>query len=102
MSARSFDINKLNVKQSNIRVVVEDSSNCAILHNTCIVAINNFSVTLNSGGWRTTTTKVAINRALSQYPRLKGYGIFQKKGQWFVSCPNNEILEFVDGMSINL
>lgn len=102
MSARSFDLSTLNKKQSNIRVSRESSSICVMLHQTCIVAINKGGATLNSGGWRTATTKVAINRALRQVQNLKGYTVVQKKGQWFVSKPDNSLIEFIDGMSISL
>lgn len=36
MSARSFDINKLNVKQSNIRVIIEGATKCVKLHDTIV------------------------------------------------------------------
>lgn len=102
MSARSFDIQVLNKKQSNIVVTRESSSICVMLHQTCIIAINGGGATLNSGGYRTATTKVAMNRALIQCRELRGYSVIQKKGEWFVSCPDNSLLPFTDGMSINL
>lgn len=98
MSARSFDINSTR-KQSNIQVIQEGETKCVKLHNTVVFGLNRSGMTLNSGGWRTSTTKIAINRAISQ--TISGYGVFQKKGQWFVSCPDNVVLPFVDGMSIN-
>lgn len=100
MSARSFDINSTK-KQSMIRVTLEENSRCVMMYQTCIVAWNFSGVTLNSGSWRTATTKVAINRALAQIPRAKGYAVVQKKGVWYVSKPDNSLVEFTDGMSIN-
>ena len=50
------------------------------LHNTDIVVIQpNLDIVLNSGGWKTNTTKERINRYLPA-----GYGICQEKGLWTV------------------
>jgi len=40
------------------------------------------TVTLNSGGWRTVTTKRKMCQAGSQFGL--GFGVFQRKGEWFV------------------
>ena len=99
MSARSFDINCLK-KQANIKVSRTEQTIYVDLHKTTVFIYDNDMIQLNSGGWKTPTTKVAINRALSQLNI--NYAIVQKKGQWFVSCPDNTLIEFTDGMSISL
>lgn len=101
MSARSFDIN-CTKKQGIIQVTRESHSVCVMLHNTVVIAINESGATLNSGSWRTATTKVAINNALRQLRGFTGYAVVQKKGEWFLSCPDNSLKPFTDGMSINL
>lgn len=101
MSARSFDINKLYKKQSMITVSIQGDSKCIMMYRTCIVAVNNSGITLNSGGWRTPTTKVAINRALDQIPQTKGCQVFQKYGVWYLSKADGTKIEFKDGMTIN-
>jgi hypothetical protein len=54
------------------------------------------SVKLNSGGWRTPTTKQRIN----EYIPI-GYSLYQEKGLWYVSTPTGETLLFQDGMKID-
>lgn len=100
MSARSFDINSTK-KQSNIQVKRSAFGLNVLLHNHNVFTIFHSGVILDSCGWKTTTTKVAINRAFAQIPKMKGYAVVQKKGVWYVSKPDNSLVEFTDGMSIN-
>lgn len=59
---------------------VEDNSIGLRLHDThVIVWYEDGSIVLNSGGWRTVTTKARINEYLGN-----GYGISQEKGQWYI------------------
>jgi hypothetical protein len=99
VSARSFNINKT-TKQSNIQVYHESNSKAVKLHNTIVFCLHSDDkITLNSGGWKTNTTKTAINRAFSQL-NLDGH-ISQVKGQWFVTF-NGETVKFDDGMTLRL
>ena len=89
MSARSFDLNKVNKKQSNIVVRLEeglypDSVKTVYLHGHAIVRIHNDYVVLDSCGWLTNTTKTAINNALNQLG-LSQFKVSQVKGQWFIN-----------------
>ena len=60
-------------------------------HGTYFVLINdNGTFTLNSGGWRTMTTKARINEYSPVY-------IFQRKGDWFIE----EGVHFFDGVKVN-
>lgn len=63
------------------------------LHNNLIAVLNGSEVTLNSCGWKTSTTKERLNGVLSPY----GFTISQKKGVWFL----NDVL-FRDGMVVDL
>lgn len=41
------------------------------------------SVTLNSGGWQTATTKMRINQFANEFCSGR-FSVYQKAGQWFV------------------
>lgn len=41
-------------------------------------------VTLNTGGWRSNTTKTRMNQFAAQFCHHQ-YGVYQKKGDWFVA-----------------
>lgn len=101
MSASSFDIQVLNKKQSNI-VVTKSSLNAldVKLHGHLVFSFWNNEIKLNSCGYKTPTTKTAINRALSQLHL--SYTVVQKKSEWFLSTPDSQLIPFTDGMSINL
>jgi len=98
MSARSFNING-KMRQGNITVLNDSDVVAVILHNTTVMMFSrkNNKVILTSGGWRTPTTKTAINNALRQLESLIGQpmpGVFQKKGEWFLT----DGTKFQDGM----
>lgn len=75
-----------------------DGRTKVIYHSTCVVSFTEGSIILNSGGWRTATTKARMNQASNQF-RL-GYYVYQKKGQWFVDFMGNTF-EFEDNMELN-
>jgi hypothetical protein len=63
------------------------------LHNTVVVQIhNNGTYTLNSGGWRTVTTKDRINA----YCPVR---VSQRKHQWYVGDEN---IPFHDGIVVKV
>lgn len=47
---------------------------------------------LDSGGWRTMTTKDRMQGAIGPYR------LWQDKGQWFVGCDGNAAVPYYDGM----
>jgi hypothetical protein len=49
-------------------------------------------VTLQTGGWFSRTTKVRMNQFSHHYAH-GSYGVYQKKGQWFVDV-NGQTLQF--------
>ncbi len=61
------------------------------------------TVTLNSGGWRTNTTKLRINQTISQFlPAYKdSLRVFQKAKVWYVEFRVHST-PFADGMVIKL
>lgn len=50
--------------------------------NTVIVDATQDTVTLDSGGWRTVTTKRKMTQAANQFGL--GFSVFQHRGEWFV------------------
>ena len=69
-----------------------------VYHSTSVVEIApDGSVTLDSGGWRTSTTKTRMNQASNQF--ALGFQVYAKHGAWFVSFDGRD-LPFSDGMTI--
>jgi hypothetical protein len=75
-----------------------------VYHTTCI-ALREASgrITLNSGGWKTVTTKRRMNQTLRVWGT--GYYVFQKKFKWFIGWHDGAgnhktICEFYDGVTV--
>lgn len=51
-------------------------------HNTDVVKFTPKTITLNTGGWETSTTKTRMNQASNQFGL--GYTVTQKDFSWFV------------------
>ena len=65
-------------------------------HSTFIIRIDATDfITLNTGGWETSTTKERLN----QFLRCRNVYIQQKKGDWIIHGPN-DTLPYVNGMQI--
>jgi hypothetical protein len=89
-------MNKLSSYRTTIRG--NDNGGLEVVYvSTPIVTLEGDTVTLNSGGWETVTTKRKMNQASNQFGL--GFGVFQKEWVWFVDLPNGETVKFVDGMS---
>lgn len=68
------------------------------LHGTWIVQYHeDGTVTLDSGGWETTTTKQRINQLLPP-----PFGISQEKFKWWLHLPGGKRVAYHDGMTVNL
>lgn len=68
-------------------------------HSTAVVQVNpDGSIVLDSGGWRTATTKLAMNQASKQDGL--GFQVFARRGEWFVTWKGRE-LEFESGMCLS-
>lgn len=78
--------------------VIGDGDNLVVsYHGTPVVTVANGQVTLRNGGWFTATTKTRMNQAANQYGL--GFGVYQKKGVWYIALHNGETLEFRDGIT---
>jgi len=107
MSARKFDIYKAK-KYGNVRVEHDGEIIRVWLYSTCVVEFDKESqhIKLNTGGWRTATTRTAINNALKQggfhdYLNEEYINVFQKKGEWFVDF-FGLVKPFQDGVSLDV
>jgi superfamily I DNA and RNA helicase len=81
--------------------VVTEGKDCQVCyyHQTGVVKWDNNLVCLNSGGYRTHTTKTRMNEVSEHYNL--GFSVFQKKGQWFVEIADGTIMPFSDNMIIS-
>lgn len=72
-----------------------------IYHSTSVAKIfDDGVVVLNSGGYRSNTTKLAMNQALNE--RGLPFSVYQKKGEWYVrDRRNNEDRAFYDNMKLS-
>lgn len=78
---------------------IESESDIALrLHSTDVITFKaSGCLVLNSGGWKTVTTKARINAAL----RGSGHHVFQIDHRWYVSHPSwKTAIEFTDGLII--
>lgn len=86
---------------NNTRIIkVDDKTYAVRLHETNVVTFHkNGKITLDSGGWRTHTTKERMNDAISEH----NFNIIQDKGLWYIGTgwndPNKVLYE--DGIVIN-
>lgn len=69
-----------------------------VLHWTAIVVVKpGNSVVLNSGGYRSATTKERINQFLPS-----GVSLFQKAGAWYLRFhATGEVVDFHDGIRVD-
>ena len=65
---------------------------------TQIVSWTQDTVTLNSGGYETVTTKRKMNQAANQF--ALGFGVYQRKGKWYVDDAQGNVHEFHDGITL--
>lgn len=69
-------------------------------HSTDVVVFDDRAVTLDSGGWKTATTKARMNQASHEFGL--GFSVYQDKGEWFVmDRSSRKSIPFVDGMTLD-
>lgn len=73
-----------------------------VYHETVVAAFNKktHTVTLNSGGYRTATTRTRMNQAANQFGW--NFTVFQKDFKWFVKYPGGNVGPFSDGMCFSV
>jgi hypothetical protein len=77
------------IANNTVRIILQDGTETIRLHRTNIVTKKNGVYTLNSGGWRTLTTKDRINA-------FAPVRIYQKDFIWYIDGK-----EFFDGIQVN-
>lgn len=68
-------------------------------HQTCVVAVYpDGSIELDTGGWKTATTKARMNQAAHQFNL--GFRVYQHKHEWFVGWWDGRPSKAFDGRRI--
>ncbi len=62
-------------------------------HKTEVVRFNGSKIILDTGGWRSATTKRRMNQASNHFGL--GFRVFQKSGDWFVEY-DGKVLPFAN------
>ena len=70
----------------------DDGMTNVVYHETAVVKFDARRVHLNTGGWRTLTTRTRMNQAANQFKL--GFQVFQKDFQWYVKPDNGEAVAF--------
>ncbi len=73
-------------------IYCEDGWHRGIYRGTVVVKWNADKIVLNTGGWRTNTTKNRMNQASNQFGL--GYSVFQRNFDWWVECPDGTVTLF--------
>lgn len=73
------------------KVREENGSTVVRYHSTDVISWNSQDIILNSGGWRTATTRLRMNQASNQFDL--GIHVFQEDHEWFVSYRTDHILD---------
>jgi hypothetical protein len=93
------------ISKNNTKVVFNQTTHTTTvtLHQTDIVVFTAETITLNTGGWPTATTRNRMNQVASEYHL--GYRVYQVRGQMFVDTPTPDgqrlPLSFFDGITFN-
>ena len=58
-----------------------------------------WNITLNSGGYRTATTKRRMNEVSEEYDL--GFKVYQKNFDWYIDIMQGT-LKFIDGITFNV
>jgi len=93
------------IKENNTLLIhYADNTNAIRLHNTDVVTVNKRpfplcnTITLNSGGWKTRTTKDRINKYTPQ-----NYEVIQRNKKWYVIDRYQDLeIPFYDGITLQV
>lgn len=81
------------------KIIKEGDTTCVKYHNTVVVKFDDKQVRLDSGGWRTVTTKLRMNQTARQFGLE--FGVWQENWEWFVQLPDKSVVDFEDGMEFD-
>ena len=85
---------------TTLHVCPETGIQSVTYHQTVVAKMNPLvgNIRLDSGGYRTTTTKKRINQALEHWGSQAR--VFQKDYMWYLDRGNGTTCEFADGMAV--
>ena len=79
--------------------VHDDNYTVVLFHTTPVVKFNDEEIILNSGGWKTSSTRARMNQTSNQYDL--GFVVRQERGDWIVYIDSrDQAILFTDGMTI--
>ena len=73
-----------NWSSANTQVVTNDGLSSVYLHGNLIAQVDDNTVTIFDGGWKSHTTKSRLNAICSEFC-IAGEGVFQKDFLWYVN-----------------
>jgi len=76
----------------------KDGWTVCTLHSTDVIKVKDGLAVLNSGGWKTVTTKARINQACNEWGLP--FGVTQKDFSWTVRMNDGKEVPFADGMEV--
>jgi len=85
-----------NWSSGNTQVVTNQNVSTVYLHGNKIALVDDTSLTVFDGGWRSNTTKSRLNALINEFCNGVTDGVFQKDYLWYVR-DNNEVKDFTSG-----
>jgi hypothetical protein len=96
-------INTRFIKKYKTKVYLDESDRkCVKLHDTVVFILDkdNHTVTLNTGGWESRTTKDRINAAAREFGIP--IQVYQKNYEWFIDYGQNPKMPFYNGITLQI
>jgi hypothetical protein len=72
------------------RVITTENLTIVYYHNTPVVSFTPSYITLDTGGWETSTTKRRMNQVSAEFNL--GYSVYQKKGEFICAYAGAKFL----------
>ena len=99
-------VNKNDWHKDNTEVMYSPSRDvcCVYLHKNLIATIDNNTVEIYDGGWRTNTTKSRLNALINGLCDGINQGVYQKNYEWFIRDDEDDTafgIEFQHGYTFD-
>ncbi len=91
--ARTATIGKGNTTVTNV-----NGFTVVTFHSTAVVVFNDKTITLDTGGWFSKTTKVRMTQTSNEFGL--GFTVYAKRGTWFVDFKGTTVK--FDGNTVEL
>lgn len=89
--------NQFKIGKGNTTIVTKNGITNITFHSTVVVSFDDKTITLDSGGWLTKTTKDRMNQTSNQFDL--GFNVYQKNGNWYIDFKNSTTA-FGDGIKL--